>query len=302
MCGWLQFSSHILRLTPFTVWLATVLLPHTETYTIHIVAGYSSRLTYRDLHHLQCGWLQFSSHIPRPTSFTVWLATVLVQHTKTYMIQCVAGYSSRRTYLGLHHSQCGWLQFSSNILRLTPFTVDTVLNPHTKMYTIHGVVGYSSWPIYQDLHHSQWIQFSTHIQRLTPFTVWLATVLDPHTKTYIIQSVVGYSSRSIYWNLHHSQCGWLQSWKVRFPHMRITRCIIWLTTVLIPNTRSTQYVHYYNIAIFYSCGSWICENLKSASQPYLTIQKLLLGVCTQTCTNLVILETESGSAKSFIKK
>ncbi len=46
----------------------------------------------------------------------------------------------------------------------------------------------------------------------------------------------------------------------------------------------------------------MCDNLKSASQPYLTTQKLLLGVCSQTCTELVILESKNCSAKSFITK
>ncbi len=41
-------------------------------------------------------------------------------------------------------------------------------------------------------------------------------------------------------------------------------------------------------SIFYSCESWMYENLKSASQPYLTTQTLLLGVHSQTCTDLVV--------------
>jgi hypothetical protein len=54
-------------------------------------------------------------------------------------------------------------------------------------------------------------------------------------------------------------------------------------------------------AILYGCESWLCDNVRAASQPFLTTQKLLLGVRPQTCTDLVTLEIGAGTAKSFIQ-
>jgi hypothetical protein len=54
--------------------------------------------------------------------------------------------------------------------------------------------------------------------------------------------------------------------------------------------------------IFYSCESWLCENLKAAMQFFLTTQKILLGVRPQTYTDLVHSEVGTGTTKSFIQR
>ncbi len=46
----------------------------------------------------------------------------------------------------------------------------------------------------------------------------------------------------------------------------------------------------------------MCDNLKSTMQPFLTAQKLLLGVCPQTCTDLVTIEMGCGTSKSYIQR
>ncbi len=55
-------------------------------------------------------------------------------------------------------------------------------------------------------------------------------------------------------------------------------------------------------AILYGCESWMCDNVRSAAQPYITTLKLLLGVRAQTCTDLVFLEVGCGSAKAYIQR
>ena len=52
-------------------------------------------------------------------------------------------------------------------------------------------------------------------------------------------------------------------------------------------------------AILYGCESWLCDNMQSANSAMVTAQKQLLGVRTQTCTDLVKLELNTGSAKSI---
>lgn len=56
-----------------------------------------------------------------------------------------------------------------------------------------------------------------------------------------------------------------------------------------------------NTALFYSCETWLCHDLKAADSTYLTSLKQMLGVRTTTCNDLVCIETDVPSAKSFIK-
>ena len=55
-------------------------------------------------------------------------------------------------------------------------------------------------------------------------------------------------------------------------------------------------------AILYACESWMCENLKVCSAIYMSSLKMMLGVRTQTCTDLVLVEAQTGSSKAYIKK
>ena len=54
-------------------------------------------------------------------------------------------------------------------------------------------------------------------------------------------------------------------------------------------------------SILYGCESWLCEDMQLLNQVTAAAQKQLLGVRTQTCTDLVQLELSSGSAKSQVQ-
>ena len=54
-------------------------------------------------------------------------------------------------------------------------------------------------------------------------------------------------------------------------------------------------------SILYGCESWLCEDMQLVNQVTAAAQKQLLGVRTQTCTDLVQLELSSGSAKSQVQ-
>ena len=54
--------------------------------------------------------------------------------------------------------------------------------------------------------------------------------------------------------------------------------------------------------ILYGCESWLCDNMQPADSAIVSAQKQLLGVRTQTCTDLVRLELSSASAKSLVQK
>ena len=55
-------------------------------------------------------------------------------------------------------------------------------------------------------------------------------------------------------------------------------------------------------AILYGCESWLCGNMRVANTALLYAQKQMLGVRTQTCTDLVQVELNTGSAKSLIQQ
>ena len=54
-------------------------------------------------------------------------------------------------------------------------------------------------------------------------------------------------------------------------------------------------------SILYGCESWLCEDMQLVNQVTAAAQKQLLGVRTQTCTDLAQLELSSGSAKSQVQ-
>ena len=55
-------------------------------------------------------------------------------------------------------------------------------------------------------------------------------------------------------------------------------------------------------ALFFSCQTWLTNNLRSAESVYNTTLKLLLGVRTTVCNDLVHIELGLGSAKSFVRQ
>ena len=55
-------------------------------------------------------------------------------------------------------------------------------------------------------------------------------------------------------------------------------------------------------AILYGCESWMTKDMRSTEQPFVHSLKELLGVRTQTCSDLVHLELGIGSAKATVAR
>jgi hypothetical protein len=55
-------------------------------------------------------------------------------------------------------------------------------------------------------------------------------------------------------------------------------------------------------ALFFSCQTWLTNNLRPAESVYNNLLKLLLGVRNTVCNDLVHVELGLGNAKSFIKQ
>ena len=55
-------------------------------------------------------------------------------------------------------------------------------------------------------------------------------------------------------------------------------------------------------AILYGCESWMTKDMRSTEQPFVQSLKELLGVRTQTCSDLVYLELGIGSAKATVAR
>ena len=54
-------------------------------------------------------------------------------------------------------------------------------------------------------------------------------------------------------------------------------------------------------AIFYSCETWLANDIRATEKPYLTMMKQILGVRDQTPTNIVLLELGLPNATSIIR-
>ena len=55
-------------------------------------------------------------------------------------------------------------------------------------------------------------------------------------------------------------------------------------------------------AILYGCENWMTKDMRSTEQPFVQSLKELLGVRTQTCSDLVYLELGIGSAKATVAR